>query len=154
MGKYTLTFALLISVCFGVQPFTAWWERSSEVCITGSFKDFSGRVRKIKPFCCKVHRVEIKNTPKFLKVKGIKESIVVVASCRGSFFGIINYDGGIYAVNGKVGISKDTPIGVIRVLNDKRAYFEVCQGSADFTRGCLSEPLGKGYIIRVSSLKD
>ena len=93
--------------------------------------------------------MELKEAPAFLKRKGIKESIVVVASCNGSFFGVINYDGEIYAVNGNVGISKDTPIGVIKVINKKEAYFEVCRGSADFGKGCLSDSFGKGVIIKV-----
>ena len=149
MGKYLLTVLSLVIFSFGVEPFTEWWKTASSVCLIGSFKDFTGKERKLKPFCCKVHRVEVKEVPSFFKEKGIKESIVVVASCRGSFFGIINYDGGIYAVSGNTGISKSTPIGVIRVLNEKEASFEVCQGSADFKKGCLSDPLGRGYIIKV-----
>lgn len=149
MGKYLLMFLILITFGFGVEPFTAWWKKTKGVCISGTYRDFSGKEREIKPFCCVIHRVEVKNTPNFLKEKGIKESVIVVASCRGSFFGIINYDGGTYAVNGKIGISKSTPIGVIKILDDKKAYFEVCQGSADFKRGCLSKPFGKGYIVKV-----
>ena len=149
MGKHLLTLLVLGALCFGLEPFTQWWKGASEVCFAGTYKDFSGRERELKPFCCIVHRVEVRESPPFLKKKGIKESIVVVASCRGSFFGIINYDGGTYAVNGSVGISKSTPIGVIKILNEKEAYFEVCQGSADFKRGCLSGAIGRGYIVKV-----
>ncbi|WP_461830040.1 hypothetical protein [Aquifex sp.] len=148
MGKQLLTFLMLITFGFGVEAFTQWWKEASKVCLAGTYKDFSGKDRELKPFCCVIHRVEVKQSPPFLKKKGIKESIVVVASCRGSFFGIINYDGGTYAVNGNVGISKNTPIGVIKILNEKEAHFEVCQGSADFERGCLSEPIGRGYIVK------
>ena len=149
MGKHLLTFLSFITFGFSVEPFTEWWKEASEICFVGTYKDFSRKEREIKPFCCIVHRVELKETPAFLKRKGIKESIVVVASCKGSFFGIINYDGGTYAVNGSVGISKSTPIGVIRILNEKEAYFEVCQGSADFVKGCLSGAIGRGYIVKV-----
>ncbi len=154
MGKWLLTLLGFITFGFSVEPFTEWWQKASEVCFTGTFRDFTGKERKLRPFCCKVHRVELKDTPIFLKKKGIKESIVVVASCNGSFFGVINYDGGTYAVNGNVGISKDTPIGVIKILNEKEAYFEVCQGSADFMKGCLSETVGKGYIVKAQEMQN
>ena len=149
MGKYVLTLFTLLSISFSLEPFTRWWMEAKRVCLNGTFEDFSGKERKLKPFCCKIHRVEIKKSSEFLKRKGIKESVVVVASCGGSFFGIINYDGGIYAVNGNVGISKDTPIGVIKIINEEEARFEVCRGSADFNKGCLSGIVGRGILKKV-----
>lgn len=149
MGKFLLTLLGITAFSFSVEPFTEWWQKASEVCFAGTYIDFTGKERKLKPFCCKIHRVELKETSAFLKKKGIKESVIVVASCNGSFPGVINYDGGTYAVSGKAGISKNTPIGVIKILNEKEAYFEVCQGSADFEKGCLSGAVGKGYAVKV-----
>ncbi len=148
MGKYLLTPLFLASLSFAAEPFVEWWNKAKEVCIWGNFRDFSKKERELKPFCCVIHRVEVRDAPVFLKKRGIKESCVVVASCRGFLFGVINYDGGTYAVNGKTGISKSTPIGVIRILNERIAIFEICQGSVDFEKGCLSEIIGQGYIIK------
>ncbi|GAB6065312.1 hypothetical protein JCM9492_04040 [Aquifex pyrophilus] len=139
---------LLLGFLFGSEPFTEWWKTAKEVCITGVYKNYDGSLREIKPFCCEVHRVEVKEVMGYFRNKfGIKEGLKVVASCRGAFFGVISYDGEDYAVSGKKGITKETPTGILEVINDREIRFKVCRGGADFT-GCLSGVFAEGRIFK------
>ncbi len=148
MARVLITL-LIFSLSFAYEGFTEWWKNSKYFCVYGEYEDFSGKLRKIKPFCCIVHRVDVRKLKGYMVKKfGAKEGITVVASCRGFFQGVINYDGNSFTVSGNSAITKDTPVGVLNVINERRIYFEVCRGSASFN-GCLDKPFGRGHIVKV-----
>ncbi|WP_461831262.1 hypothetical protein [Aquifex sp.] len=143
-----IIFFLLFSFLFSVEPFVEWWKNAKDICITGVYKNYDGSLRKIKPFCCKVHRIEVREIRGYFRKRfGIKEGLKVIASCNGAFFGVISYDGGAYAVNGNKGITKETPTGILEVVNEREISFKVCRGGADFS-GCLSGVFAEGKIIK------
>ncbi|RUM32064.1 MAG: hypothetical protein DSY32_00530, partial [Aquifex sp.] len=55
-----LILLLLTSFVFALEPLSEWWSKAKEVCLYGKYKNYDGTLRDIKPFCCKVERVEAK----------------------------------------------------------------------------------------------
>jgi len=141
--------ALLVAgLCFALEEFTLWWKRANTVCVYGKYKNYDGKLRDIKPFCCRVHRVEVQPVGGYFRERfGVKEGVRVVASCSGAFYGVISYDGALYAVRGKVGITKETPAGVLEVVDDKSLHFVVCRSGASF-EGCFGEVFAEGYVVK------
>ncbi|AAC07742.1 putative protein [Aquifex aeolicus VF5] len=139
---------LLLSFTFALEPLSEWWSKAKEVCLYGKYKNYDGTLRDIKPFCCKVERVEVEPIKGLLKGKfGLKESLKVIASCNGAFYGVMSYDGTILAVGGKKGIVKETPSGVMEVEDEKTIHFVVCRSGASL-EGCYGEVFAEGYIIK------
>jgi len=142
-------FLFLVSFVFALEPLSEWWSKAKEVCLYGKYKNYDGTLRDIKPFCCKVERIKVKPIKGFFRERfGVKESLTVVASCNGAFYGIMSYDGATLAVSGKKGLVKETPPGVMEVEDDKTIHFVVCRSGADL-KGCLGEVFAEGYIVKV-----
>lgn len=146
--RVILALFILAFEVFALEEFTLWWKNAKEVCIVGKYKNFDGTLRDIKPFCCKVHRIEVNPIKGYFREKFyVKEGVRVIASCNGAFYGVLSYDGALYAVSGKKGITKETPPGVLSVENQNTLHFVVCRSGADFD-GFLSEVFAEGYVIK------
>jgi len=149
MKKVFAVGTLFVSLLYGGEPFSDWWQDARMVCVVGRYKTPTGEWKEFKPFCCRIDRVSSQTLKKGYTLNDIdiKEKLFVKADCSSELWGVIRHRGEFYLVNGGHAITNTTPNGFLKVEDGDKLSFKVCRGPAGFGT-CEGGHYVEGYLLK------